>query len=137
MLDEVPLILIDTSVWIDFYRGKNSPAAEDAARYIAADLAVLAAPVYLELLRGTKTIRERRLLENDRRVLKFTAPADSTWEHAGILGVALSGRGITIPTLDLLIAQIAIEHDFAVLTMDEHFPLIAARSKLILIPLRS
>ena len=43
------------------------------------------------------------------------------WEEAGDLGYALSRRGITVKTIDLLVATYALSHAVALLTTDSDF----------------
>jgi predicted nucleic acid-binding protein len=41
------------------------------------------------------------------------------WEEAGDLGYALGRRGITVKTIDLLVATFALSHGLALLTADD------------------
>jgi predicted nucleic acid-binding protein len=43
------------------------------------------------------------------------------WHDAGDLGYALGRRGITVKTIDLLVAACALTHAVAVLTTDSDF----------------
>jgi predicted nucleic acid-binding protein len=43
------------------------------------------------------------------------------WEEAGDLGYALGRRGITVRTIDLLVATYALSHAVALLTADADF----------------
>ncbi len=46
---------------------------------------------------------------------------DSLWEEAGALGALARQRGMTIKTLDLLIATYALAHSVDILTTDADF----------------
>ena len=43
------------------------------------------------------------------------------WEEAGDLGYALGRRGVTVKTVDLLVATYALSHGVALLTTDADF----------------
>jgi predicted nucleic acid-binding protein len=43
------------------------------------------------------------------------------WDEAGDIGYALARRGISVKTLDLLIATYAIVHDVPLLALDADF----------------
>ena len=45
----------------------------------------------------------------------------TTWIEAGRISFALRKKGITIPTTDLIIASLALEHNCSLLTLDPHF----------------
>jgi predicted nucleic acid-binding protein len=116
------LILVDTSAWIEFFRGKGR-VADQVDALLEADDVALCGPVITELRRGLRGPAERR------RVLpllsachELAQPAD-LWLEAGGLGFALARRGATVKTLDLLIAAYALSHDVALLTVDGDFEL--------------
>ena len=114
------MILVDTSAWIDFFRGKRplSEAVDDA---LDANEAALCGPVVTELRRGLRTVAERK------RVLPLLGGCHTLgdppalWQEAGDLGFFLARRGVTAKTMDLLIATIALAHGVAVLTRDADF----------------
>jgi predicted nucleic acid-binding protein len=55
---------------------------------------------------------------------------DPAWDGAWRLAFELRKRRVTVPSADLLIASIAIEHHCTLLHADEHFVLIARYSNL-------
>jgi predicted nucleic acid-binding protein len=118
------LILIDTSAWIAFFRGKGR-LAEQVDALLETDDAALCGPVISELRRGLRDAVERR------RVLPLLGACHeleqptSLWIEAGELGFVLARRGATVKTLDLLIAAYALSHDVALLTADRDFKLFA------------
>jgi len=114
------VILVDTSAWVDFFRGKGSLAdrVDDA---LATNEAALCGPIITELRRGLRSPSERRkvipLLDGCHQLEQ---PAD-LWEEAGELGYVLARKGVTVKTLDLLIATYALSHDLALLASDSDF----------------
>jgi tRNA(fMet)-specific endonuclease VapC len=113
------VILVDTSAWIEFFRGREplAGAVDDA---LAANSACLCGPVSTELRRGlTKPERARvlPLLTG----CHWLAQPDDLWSAAGDLGYALRRQGMTAKTVDLLIAVHALTHSAALLTGDRDF----------------
>ena len=117
------MILVDTSAWTDFFRG-SGPLAEEVDRALEEGEAAVCGPVLTELRRGLRPRAERR------RVLALLggchelATPDDLWNEAGDLGFALRGKGLTVKTLDLLIACYALAHRAPLLTRDSDFKLI-------------
>jgi predicted nucleic acid-binding protein len=114
------VILIDTSAWIAFFRDRG-PCATEVDKALLAGTAAICGPVQTELRRGLKTKAERAQV-----LLHLTGCEDLTqpsnlWEEAGELGFGLARRGVTVKTLDLLIACYALAHRAALLTTDQDF----------------
>ncbi|MBI4701008.1 MAG: PIN domain-containing protein [Deltaproteobacteria bacterium] len=114
------MILVDTSAWIDFFRGAGG-LCDRVDALLETDEAALCGPVVTELRRGLRSAAERR------RVLPLLAachqldqPA-ALWVEAGELGYFLARRGVTVKTLDLLIAAYALSHGVAILAADDDF----------------
>jgi len=114
------VILVDTSAWIDFFRGKGSLAGR-VGDALATNEAALCGPIITELRRGLRSPSERRkvipLLDGCHQLEQ---PAN-LWEEAAELGYVLARKGVTVKTLDLLIATYALSHGVAVLASDADF----------------
>ena len=116
------MILIDTSAWIDFFRG-GGRLAERVDELVEADEAALCGPIVTELRRGLRSRTEReRLLPLLAGCHLLDQPA-RLWEEAGELGWYLGRRGAAVKSLDLLIAAYALAHGVPVLTADADFAL--------------
>ena len=114
------MIVIDTSAWIDFFRGRDPVAsAVDAA--LANNEAALCGPVETELRRGLVNERERSKIMPLLDACHALAQPASLWTEAGELGFALRRRGVTPKTVDLLIATYALSYSAAILTTDKDF----------------
>jgi tRNA(fMet)-specific endonuclease VapC len=114
------LILVDTSAWIDFFRGKD-PLATLVDDALETGEAALCGPVLMELRRGFKTSRERTRVLPLLDSCDHLIDPDDLWIAAGDLGFALGRQGVTVKSLDLLIAAIAIAHNVPILTGDRDF----------------
>jgi predicted nucleic acid-binding protein len=65
--------------------------------------------------------------------MRCASAKESTYLQAGELGYRLARKGQTMSTVDLLIAQIAIENGLSLMTYDDHFETIAGHSPLVLV----
>lgn len=114
------MILVDTSAWAEFFRGRGALATR-VDELLLDDDAALCGPILTELRRGLRSPQERRkvlpLLEGCHAL---PAPAD-LWIEAGDLGYYLARRGRSARTLDLLIATHALAHSVPLLTGDGDF----------------
>ena len=121
----VDKVLVDTSAWIDFFRKKELERHELVATLLREGRAIGTGIVSLELLRGAKTNKEIKLVSELFETVEMVYQIPSTYSAAGKMGYDLARNGYTLSTVDLLIAQIAMENDLSLLTLDQHFAPIA------------
>ena len=114
------MILADTSIWIEFFRGKNRKIAAHFRELLDADLVILAAPVKIEILAGSSRSNLRTL----RRVLSALPnyyPEQRAWEtidrwvDEAIIAGERFGFG------DLLIGAIAVQQKATLWSLDSDF----------------
>jgi predicted nucleic acid-binding protein len=121
------MILIDTSAWIaSFKKTGNDELKQFMKQTIVSGLAVTTPIVILELLQGCRSVGERDALKIKLESLDILSITFSVWEQAYELGFSLRRKGITIPTVDLIIAALAIEHKSLLVHHDEHYEMIVA-----------
>ncbi len=127
-------MIVDSSAWIDYLRGSNTPVAAKVTETLRAGRAATADPVRLELLAGAwrgggagvETLAALLDLCHDLP----QAPRDDV-EAAAELYRRCRANGETIRSLtDCLIAAIAIRNDVPVLHKDKDFDIIARHSRL-------
>lgn len=119
------MILIDTSAWIaSFKKTGNHELKEFMRQSIISGLAVTSPVIILELLQGCRSIGERDALKNKLESLDLLSINLSVWEQAYELGFSLRRKGLTIPTVDLIIAALAIENKNLLVHHDEHYEMI-------------
>ena len=112
--------LVDTSVWIDFFRGVAS-IKELLTKLIARDRVFTAGPVLFELLQGIRSPEERGQVKEALLSVNFLEITPEDWEAAALISRELRSQGITIPMTDLLLAQLAKAHDLEIISLDPHF----------------
>lgn len=120
-------LVVDTSVWIDFFAGRDSLGLEEA---LARGGVVLPPIVVAELVSGAKRGKDRAAIED----LLADLPVHSTplghWIRVGELRRDLSNRGVAVSTPDAHIAQCALDLDAPLLTRDRVFRDIANATRL-------
>jgi tRNA(fMet)-specific endonuclease VapC len=114
------MMLVDTSAWIEFFRGRD-PVASMVDDALGTNDAALCGPVETELRRGLLDDGERRRVLPLLESCHLLDEPEDLWTEAGELGFRLRRRGVTPKTLDLLIATYALSHSCAVLATDKDF----------------
>jgi len=112
-------VLIDTSAWIDFFRDR-SPVADAVERLLAEGQALRCGPVDLELRRGLRAAEATRVIPVLWALEELPCEAID-FASAGDLLRSLRAGGVTLPSMDGLIAALALRHDVPVLTVDRDF----------------
>jgi len=113
-------VLVDTSAWVDYFRGKPSAAANTLDRLLEENDVVLCGTVELELLQGAKA-GERAMLEDLMTALPYVETERVDFQTAGELLNGMRSKGFQIPASDGLIAALCARHQFSLLTLDKHF----------------
>lgn len=127
-------ILADTSAWIASFKRKGSEALKTFLKEaIDRDELVTTPIVVLELLQGCGTEEEMADLKAKLESLDQCSMEDLSWERAYRFAFSLRRRGLTVPTVDILIAFLCIEKRCTLLHHDRHFKMIAKHSDLVAI----
>jgi tRNA(fMet)-specific endonuclease VapC len=114
------MILVDTSAWIEFFRGRDPMAQRVDALLESNDVAVCG-PIITELRRGFRSSADRKRMLPLLEACYCLPQPEQLWEDAGDMGFALGRKGVSVKTLDLLIAGYALFHAVALLTADGDF----------------
>lgn len=119
-------IFLDTSAWIlSFRKNTDVEIKERIKRYVASDRAFINQIVILELLQGCRNDREKIRLQQSLESLQVLPLLPNVWVRAYRLGFNLKRKGLTIPTVDILIASLAMENKCRLIHKDRHFCLIS------------
>lgn len=121
--------LIDTTVWVLYFRGDKS-VEEKVKSLILEDRALITEIILLETLRGVRTQNEYDVLYHDLKSLPMLCADVAIWEESYKMGFRLKKGGINVPCADILIASIAAHHAVALLHRDRHFSLVANLMKI-------
>lgn len=119
------MILVDSSVWIDFFSSSPGPAGNELRRMIAdAEAFALTGVVVAEVLQGLT--RDAGRIERYLAQWEMLEPDGfSTYREAASIFRQARAKGVTVTTIDALIAAIALEHGAGVFTLDKDFSRIA------------
>lgn len=123
-------VLIDTSVWIDFFKGTSEQTVETVSNLLKERRVLLTGIVLFELLQGAKDKQEAQKISSLLSPLDRFEPNPSLWEESGLKANHLRKKGITSPTIDLILTFIAIEAKALIFSHDKHFSILARHSDL-------
>ncbi len=116
------MVLVDSTVWIDWLRARPSAAVARLERLLEDGEALLAPVILQEILQGARSPRALATLRAELGALPMLAAGVATYAEAGALYARCRWRGITIRSPhDCLIARIAVEHGVALLHDDADF----------------
>jgi len=128
------MILVDTSVLVDFLRGSETSEAQKSAEIQDQRLPFgISELVYQEVLMGARNESEWRTLDDYLATQRFYAltQGHQSYREAAHLYDDCRRRGLTIrSTGDCIIAQIAIEHRLSLLAKDRAYRAITRLSPL-------
>ena len=113
-------ILVDTSVWIEFFR-KREPYLSTVARLIDEERVGSTGIILAELMHGAKSEKELAVLADFPQVFSFIPETVQLWADAGRLAFNLRRKGVTIGLSDCFIAVAASSAHIQVATLDSHF----------------
>jgi predicted nucleic acid-binding protein len=117
--------LVDTSVWVEFLRGKKISIKKRLETLLDENRAVVTGIILAELLTGINNEKDQHFLEECFLGLPYLEATREIFATAGKMGATMHKKGITLPVSDLLIAALAKTHALTVLTLDNHFQILA------------
>lgn len=117
------MILVDSSVWIDYFRGVSTPESERLDVLLGSEPVAIGDLILAEVLQGFAVERE---FNQARRLLTGLHVRTLGGREIAIQAArnfrALRARGVTVrKTIDTVIATHCIEHDVALLYSDRDF----------------
>ncbi len=115
------MIAVDTSVWIDFSKGKENRQTELLQLSLLRSLVVIPYPVLYEILSWPKL--DLHTAELFSRIPKADLTA-GFWERAAVLRKRILQRKFKAKSIDILIAQCCLDHQIPLLTTDNDFKVI-------------
>ena len=126
-------VIIDTSVWIAYFKENNRILAEKVDRVLTDWEVFVPRVVIAELKQGAKSEKEISVIDDFMDAFQIIDQTKDTWLEAGRLSYSLRKKGITIHLMDCYITILAMENQCRIFSLDEHFNLINKLNKLKLI----
>ena len=114
-------ILIDTSVWIKYFRDKSAVPSKKVDEILSKNEVYVPKIVIAELIQGSKSEREISIIEDFVDAFNIIDQREDTWIKTGRLSYSLKKKGRTVNLTDCYIAVIAQENDCHIFSFDEHF----------------
>jgi predicted nucleic acid-binding protein len=119
------MILLDTSILIDYFKGAEGPPYDKMNDLIDHEIPYgICHYVYQELLQGAANEREYKLLKDYLNTLPFYVLryGKESFENAALMYMNCRKKGIAVrSTVDLLIAEIAIENNLYLFHNDNDY----------------
>jgi len=121
--EDAGLVLVDTSIWIDFLQHPGSEIHSEMTRLIHGTNRVATCGLVMqEILQGLRSPRSVRLLETRLAGLPFFPTRKSTYFLAAGIYRKLKQDGLQAQTVDATIAAVAIENRVPLFTLNlRHF----------------
>ena len=127
------MILVDTSILIDYFRGFENKAILSFNTILDRSLPFgINHLIYLEVLQGSRTDKDYKRLKKylDTQVFYELKNGKDSFAEAAQMYLKLRKNGVTVSTIDCIIARVALENDLFLLHNDKdftrisrHFPL--------------
>lgn len=127
------MILVETSILIDYFRGVENKAIQSFHTILDKNLPFgINNLIYLEVLQGSRTEKDYKTLKKylDSQVFYELGNGKDSYAEAAQMYLKLRKKGVTVSTIDCLIARTALENDLFLLHNDKdfkgishHFPL--------------
>ncbi|RYF84316.1 MAG: PIN domain nuclease [Comamonadaceae bacterium] len=123
------MLVVDSSVWIDYFNARDSVARHELRRLLADGHTRLIVPdlVLFEVLRG---FRDERTLRQARLLLQTLSVEPCGGEDLALAAAGhyrhLRARGITVRSaIDVMVAAFCIDNDYLLLHSDRDYDAIA------------
>jgi predicted nucleic acid-binding protein len=114
-------IIVDTCVWIEFFRNQKSDLTRHLSTLLREQRVVMIGMIMAEILQGIKDPKEAQLVKKNLEKLPYFEMTRDVWQKAGEISVSLRKKGISIPLSDLIVASCALSESYSVFTIDPHF----------------
>jgi predicted nucleic acid-binding protein len=113
--------LIDTSVWINFFRGQSDAIRNRVHDLLEQNKVYTNGVIIAELLVGARGKKETTFVKENLLRLNYLDSDKEFYIYCGELGKKLRKSGINVPFNDLVIASHAKRHHLIIFTLDNHF----------------
>jgi predicted nucleic acid-binding protein len=114
-------ILIDTSVWIKYFRDRSTNLSRKVDEILSKQEVYVPKIVIAELMQGSRSEREISVIDDFINAFYVIDQKEDTWIKTGRLSYNLKRKGKTVNLTDCYIAVIAQEYDCRIFSLDEHF----------------
>ena len=114
-------ILVDTSVWIDYFRGKSSKTTAKLDDLLSHGTIYVPKIILAELIQGARSKKEISIIHDFLDAFFIIDQKEDSWIKAGHISYDLKKRGMNVHLFDCYIAVIAREYECKIFTQNRHF----------------
>jgi tRNA(fMet)-specific endonuclease VapC len=126
-------VLIDTSVWIEFFRKKGSNVSLKLREYLKLNQACYTGPIAVELYQGAKTQKEIQVIDRLFQTITYVEITRSHYHHAALISQKAARDGKMFSTIDVTLATVAHDEQLLLFSLDTHFKDISQYCELLLV----
>ncbi|MBM4322518.1 MAG: PIN domain-containing protein [Deltaproteobacteria bacterium] len=127
-------VLIDTSIWVEFFRKKDSAISKKLQEYLKLNQVYYSGPIFVELYQGAKTQRDIEVFNQLFDTIHYVDITRKHYHHAGMVSQKAAREGKIFSTIDVILAVLAHDEGLSLFSLDRHFQDICHYCPLNLIP---
>ena len=122
------MVIVDTSAWIEYFRGGIPKVVDKVDRCLDQELVGIGDLVYCEVMQGIRSPRERGQVSSLLLALpQFAMVGFTIAEKSAANYRLLRSKGVTVrKTIDVLIGTFCVERGFQLVHNDSDFTLMAS-----------
>lgn len=113
--------MIDTSVWIDYFRDTDSELNDFIDLLLDEDRVYINGIIRAEILIGARNTNEYESIKNSLEGIHTVEMDNQTFNETGRIGFQLKRKGITVPLSDLIIAVQCALNRLTLIQKDKHY----------------
>jgi predicted nucleic acid-binding protein len=114
-------VLIDTSVWIEFFSKKESNISSKLREYLKLNQACYTGPIAVELYQGAKTYKEIQIIDQLLQTITYMEITRTHYHRAGLISQKAAREGKAFSTIDMILATVAHDEQLLLFSLDTHF----------------
>jgi predicted nucleic acid-binding protein len=114
-------VIVDSSAWIHFFNRTSEGHCRFVETALREDRVVTCGLIMTEVLRGARNPGERGVLQGYFALLEYFNYEKADYLEAAGLGSDFRRKGLTVKTIDLLIAHTAMKRNLVVVHDDSDF----------------
>ena len=118
MPDEV---LIDTSIWVEFFRKRNSAVSAKLREFLKLNQVCYTGPIFVELYQGAKTQHEIEVFNQLFDTITYLDITREHYHHAGLVSQKAAREGRIFSTVDVILAVLTHDEGLSLFSLDRHF----------------
>lgn len=114
-------VLIDTSIWVDFFRKRETAVSIKLREYLKLNQVCYTGPILVELYQSAKTQREIEILNQLFDTIHYVDITRRHYHNAGLVSQKAAREGKVFSTIDVILAVLAHDEGLSLFSLDRHF----------------